>query len=149
MIRRTFALLLFATLVSIPAQLTAGSKALVDISSSYDTSDGWMHAILVYPLKVDGKNFKGFFRHIDVYPGTHTFALYSTRGLGFLKGLGISLATVSATLQAGVKYKTVGKFDGARMHVWIVEAKSRKRVSTIGSAGYVVCRPNQYRDCMQ
>ena len=83
----------------------------------------------------------------DVTPGEHTFLLASNFTKDLFGGISTSNTTVAATVRAGVQYKAVGKVVGKEVQVWLIEMKSGKRISTVGSAPYSTSYPNQYYHC--
>jgi hypothetical protein len=48
---------------------------------------------------------------------------------------------VEATLQAGRQYVGMGKMEGRRVFVWIEDAETKQRVSTVGTFAFRDCGP--------
>jgi len=107
--------------------------------------------VSVIPADMDGKRGPDWIRvgllNADVTPGEHTFSLASTFTKGPFGGISTSRASVAATVRAGFQYKAIGKVVGKEVQVWLIEMKSGKRISTVGSAPYSTCYPNQYYHC--
>jgi len=117
------------------------------INASYTPFRG----VTVIPVEMDGKRGSDWIRvgllNADVTPGKHTFLLGSNFTKGLFGGISTSRATVTAVVRAGVQYKAVGKVVGDQVQVWLIELKSGKRISSLGSAPYSTCYPNQYYHC--
>ncbi len=107
--------------------------------------------VTVIMSAMDGKRGPDVIRvgllNADVTPGAHTFQLGSNFTKGLFGGISTSSASVVATVKPGVQYKAVGKVVGKEVQVWLIEMKSGKRISTVGSAPYSICYPNQYYHC--
>jgi hypothetical protein len=128
----------------------AEDKAMANIAFSKDKSKGWTREFSVTAVGVDGKivlNLWKLRRGLNVPAGAHSFILKASFGRGFYRSLGIGFAEVSAKLQAGRQYKAVGSVNGDRISVWIIEAKSGKQVSNVGSKKYELCFPTMKEPC--
>lgn len=140
----------------LPLQLVAANtsmaaeKPTVNIAFTNDKSKGLTRAFTVTTAGVDGKiilNIWNLRRGVNVSPGTHHIILKGMFGRGFYRSVGVAHTEVTATVQAGVRYRAAGKVEGEHISLWIEEAKSGKRVSNVGSKEYVLCFPTIKEPC--
>lgn len=128
----------------------AEDKAMANIAFSNDKSKGWTREFSVSAVGVDGKfvlNLWKLRRGLKVAAGTHSFILKASFGRGFYRSLGVGFAEVSAKVQAGGQYKAMGSVNGDHISVWIIEVKSGKRISNVGSKKYELCFPTMKEPC--
>jgi hypothetical protein len=145
-----FLCMLFSTQLLAADTGLAEDKAMANIAFSKDKSKGWTREFSVTAVGVDGKfvlNLWNLRRGLKVTAGAHSFILKASFGRGFYRSLGVGFAEVSAKLQAGGQYKAMGSVNGDRISVWIIESRSGKQVSNVGSKKYELCFPTMKEPC--
>ncbi|MDH3742821.1 MAG: hypothetical protein OER56_14615 [Hyphomicrobiales bacterium] len=136
--------LIMAIFLATGTQLAhAGSAKTFTLKGSH-TINGLFSSLSVTPVKVDNKKLQGFFGAgpgKDVPAGRRTILLYVKLRNGAFDWIYNGGATVKANLRAGRTYQAVGKVKGKSVKVWIKDAKSGKRVSSIVAAKMTKCPP--------
>jgi hypothetical protein len=138
-IRVLLVLLVFAAVSHPPAPVLAASKTVIlkgaELKGSVSRFKKPSRFLWTSPFKVDGKKIHGIFKvNTRVPSGTHTFQVNLSFSLGRLfEAAYEGHTTVRATLIQDRNYETTGKVENRTVSVWIVDAKTRQRVSDISS----------------
>jgi hypothetical protein len=147
-IRILLVFLVFAVVFHPNTSILAASKTVVlkgaELKGSVSRFKKPSRYISVFPQRIDGKLFPGFFKNNfkeGVPPGNHEIQMSIAFSLKFFDGNYEGHATVKATLAGGKKYETVGSIEDRTVNVWIAEAVTRKRVSN--TVSFVV------KDCIR
>jgi hypothetical protein len=154
MLRKALVSLLLFVFLGYPLAYAKAKKGFIDLNSTYTRYSGRLGGISVRPSRVNGKAFTGFFRPRDHLPGQQVVTIFvnfgiTKRGIPLLRGMGIGYVDVLADLKADVHYSTVTKINENEtvISAWIVETKTKKRVSTIGVTTVEDCQYGPYNSC--